>query len=74
MPQNKIWRVETSQRPALSVHVRLKQFVQMINNTDLKQRLHLQVLIPTMIKINKAIFRGQIVISAPLINFHVSNA
>lgn len=46
----------------------------MINNTDLKHRPHLQAVIPTMIEINKAIFRGQIVISAPLINFHLSNA
>lgn len=33
-----------------------------------------QAVIPPINKINKAIFRGQIVISAPLINFHLSNA
>lgn len=39
---------------------------------DLK---HLQAVIPPPVnKINKSIFRGQIVINVPLINFHPSNA
>lgn len=44
----------------------------MTDDRDLKHGPHLQAVIPPVSKINKAIFRGQIAISAPLINFYPS--
>lgn len=46
----------------------------MIDNTNLKHSLLPLGCYSPLNKINKAIFIGQIVISAPLINFHLSNA
>lgn len=50
-------------------------FLQMITNMDLTHSPHLQAAPRLHLnRINKAIFRGQIMISAPLINFHPSGS